>query len=174
MLTGGPQSEDEPPSEDDPPSENGDHEVWYRGGLAFECTGCGDCCSGPSHGFVWVEDFEIEAIARHMGMDDLDQFERQFVRRVGARRSLVEYSDGDCIFLDPDTRRCSVYTARPKQCRTWPFWENNLESPQAWSRAARACPGCNQGRVYALQDIRHIMAEQSDVPPNAPGTVNKQ
>jgi len=134
-----------------------DEEVWYRGGLAFECTGCGNCCSGPSQGYVWVDEAEIESISRQIGIDDLDAFERQFVRRVGARKSLVEYSDGDCIFLDPQTRGCMVYASRPKQCRTWPFWTNNLASPQTWARTAKGCPGCNQGRLYSLGEIRRIL-----------------
>ena len=84
---------------------------WYRAGLAFECTGCGNCCSGPQTGFVWVDQEEIESIAQKIGMqDDLDQFERKFVRDVGARRSLVEYSDGDCIFLD--TKRAAAASTK--------------------------------------------------------------
>jgi len=77
-------------------------EVWYQAGLSFQCTGCGNCCSGPQTGFVWVSDQGIAAIAEIMNMgDDIDRFERQFVRTIGNRKSLVEYSDGDCIFLDP-------------------------------------------------------------------------
>jgi len=64
-------------------------------------TGCGNCCSGPASGFVWVNDEEIQSLANKLGMTDTDAFERKFVRRVGNRKSLVEYSDGDCIFLDP-------------------------------------------------------------------------
>jgi Fe-S-cluster containining protein len=111
-------------------TQDSDDDTWYPTGLSFECTGCGNCCSGPSTGYVWIDDSEIQRLADHLEIKDLDLFEKRFVRTVGARRSLVEYSDGDCIFLDPQTRRCSVYAARPRQCRTWPFWSSNLESPQ--------------------------------------------
>lgn len=134
---------------------------WYRGGLAFQCTECGQCCSGPKSGFVWVDDAEIQRLANDVGMADTDAFERKFIRRVGNRKSLVEYSDGDCIFLDPQTRRCGVYKARPSQCRTWPFWPANLSSPSAWGRVAQSCPGCNQGRVYSLQEIGLLARSQS-------------
>jgi Fe-S-cluster containining protein len=138
---------------------------WYRAGLAFECTGCGNCCSGPQTGFVWVDQEEIESIAQKIGMqDDLDRFERTFVRNVGARRSLVEYSDGDCIFLDPKTRGCSVYEVRPKQCRTWPFWQSNLESPSKWGQAAKSCPGCNKGKLYTLEQIDRIQDHGTNPP----------
>lgn len=135
---------------------------WYRGGLSFECTGCGDCCSGPQSGFVWVEEAEIDRIADVLGFTDRDAFEKKFIRDIGHRKSLVEYSDGDCIFLDPETRGCLVYAVRPSQCRTWPFWSNNLESPQAWRRAAKSCPGCNRGRVYRLEEIGLMVQNKTE------------
>lgn len=132
---------------------NADAHPWYRGGLSFECTGCGNCCSGPSSGFVWVDDLEIQCLVGQVGMNDIVEFERKFVRKVGSRKSLVEYSDGDCIFLDPTSRHCTVYESRPSQCRTWPFWPANLVSPNAWGKAAQSCPGCNQGRLYSVHEI---------------------
>ena len=37
-------------------------EPWFREGLKFACTGCGDCCTGEP-GYVWVNKAEIEAMA---------------------------------------------------------------------------------------------------------------
>jgi len=128
---------------------------WFCGGLAFECTQCGNCCSGPGTGYVWVSDAEIQSLASAIGMaDDIATFERKFTRRVGSRVSLVEYSDGDCIFLDQETRGCSVYESRPNQCRSWPFWSENLETPKSWAKVSRGCPGCNQGKLYPLIEIQ--------------------
>ena len=42
---------------------------WYADGLHFECTQCGNCCSGPP-GYVWVTKQDIKAIARHLGRKD--------------------------------------------------------------------------------------------------------
>ncbi|MCY2974416.1 MAG: YkgJ family cysteine cluster protein [Planctomycetota bacterium] len=127
---------------------------WYQSGLAFECTQCGNCCSGPETGYVWVTDEEIDRLAVAMDMeDDVEGFKQKFVRQVLASQSLVEYSDGDCIFLDPKTRECMVYEARPVQCRTWPFWPQTVSSPADWARAAKGCPGCNHGPVYELPTI---------------------
>jgi uncharacterized protein len=134
---------------------------WYSEGLAFKCTQCGDCCGGAP-GYVWVNNEEIAAIAKSMEMaDDIEGFEKKFVRRIGVRKSLVEYSDGDCIFLDSATRKCLVYKARPIQCRTWPFWDSNLRSPKKWEEAAAACPGCNKGKVYSFDDIETRRKEKS-------------
>jgi Fe-S-cluster containining protein len=143
------------------PKSTDDDTPWYSGGLAFECTQCGNCCSGPETGFVWVNDSEIQKLAEAMEMaDDIDEFERKFTRRVGNKISLVEYSDGDCIFLDPKSRTCSVYEARPVQCRTWPFWNSNLKSPRDWASAARSCPGCNKGRLYSIEEIRERLIQE--------------
>ena len=145
-------------SNDQEKEENEDRDPWYANGLAFECTQCGNCCSGPGTGFVWVSESEIAAIAARIGMEnDIDGFERKFTRRIGVRVSLVEYSDGDCIFLDPKSRNCSVYEARPVQCRTWPFWDSNVVTPKAWGEAAKSCPGCNHGKLYSLSEIRKTL-----------------
>ncbi len=114
---------------------------WYADGLRFQCTQCGNCCSGPGTGFVWVDDQDIEQMAAAMDMSDaVESFRRRFIRQVGTRESLVEYSDGDCIFLDPQKRNCMVYEARPIQCRTWPFWDSNLESQDTWRKQLKTVP----------------------------------
>jgi Fe-S-cluster containining protein len=72
---------------------------------------------------------------------------------VGIRRSLVEFPDGDCVFFDAQKRKCSVYEARPLQCRTWPFWESNIKTEKAWQRTCSVCPGSGQGTLVPLEKI---------------------
>ena len=124
---------------------------WYESGLRFECTQCGACCSGEP-GFVWVTGDEVLAMAEAMQME-VEAFRDKFVRRVGGRYSLVEYPDGDCIFLDPQTRGCMVYQARPTQCRTWPFWSSNLKTQRDWEDTCRVCPGAGAGKLYTIEQI---------------------
>lgn len=124
---------------------------WYRDGLRFTCTQCGDCCTGaPGH--VWITNEEIAAMAALRGMDAA-AFEDAYVRQVGARKSLTERPGGDCVLLDATTRRCSVYEARPRQCRTWPFWESNLKTPADWRQTCEVCPGSGQGKLHSLDEI---------------------
>jgi Fe-S-cluster containining protein len=125
---------------------------WYRNGLPFECTQCGDCCTGAP-GYVWVNNEEIAAIAKEIGEEDIERFTALYVRNVGVRKSLREYSDGACVFFDNDARKCTVYHARPRQCRTWPFWDSNLRTPEAWQRTCEVCPGSGQGKLVQLDDI---------------------
>ena len=124
---------------------------WYHGGLKFTCSQCGDCCTGaPGH--VWVNNEEIVALARLVQLP-VEQFEDQYVRRVGARKSLIEFPNGDCVFFDGQSRKCTVYDARPRQCRTWPFWESNLKTPEDWKHTCAVCPGSGQGKLHTLEEI---------------------
>lgn len=124
---------------------------WYSEGLKFQCTQCGDCCTGGA-GFVWVNQEEINAIAAEVGLEP-ESFEDQYVRRIGIRRSLKEFPNGDCVFFDNQARTCQVYGARPRQCRTWPFWDSNLRTPETWQKTCEACPGSGKGRLYKLGEI---------------------
>lgn len=124
---------------------------WYTDGLRFECSQCGDCCTGAP-GFVWVSQAEIDAIAEEVGMAS-EQFEDTYVRKIGARRSLREFPNGDCVFFDTENKGCQVYGARPIQCRTWPFWDSNLKSEKAWKETCEECPGSGAGKVYSLEEI---------------------
>jgi Fe-S-cluster containining protein len=126
--------------------------VWYHKGLRFQCTGCGDCCTGDP-GFVWVNAEEIAALAARVGLSAVE-FEATYVRRVGARKSLLEYENGDCVMFDPERRSCRVYEARPRQCRTWPFWGSNVRTPEDWQETCRYCPGCGQGPLVSVAEIQ--------------------
>ena len=125
---------------------------WYKNGLRFECSQCGDCCTGAP-GYVWVNKDEIAKLAAEIGEDDITAFEKKYVRRVGIRKSLIEYDNGDCVFFDGQARKCTVYHARPRQCKTWPFWNSNLKSAKSWESTCNFCPGSGQGKLYQLEEI---------------------
>lgn len=137
-------------------------EKWYQAGLAFECMQCGNCCSGPP-GYVWVTKREIKTIARFLGRAD-DWLPKSQVRRVRFRYSLTERPGGDCVFLKRDGNQvtCSIYPVRPLQCRTWPFWTDNLRSSEAWNRSTRICPGINRGKHYPFATIEEIRTKKPE------------
>jgi Fe-S-cluster containining protein len=113
---------------------------WYSEGLKFKCTECGKCCTGAP-GYVWVSQKEMEAMATFLNIS-LQEFMRKYTRKVGQRYSLLESKKNyDCVFLKD--RKCQVYGARPTQCRTYPWWPQNLRSEQAWEETARVCEGIN-------------------------------
>lgn len=131
---------------------------WYADGLRFTCTGCGDCCTGGP-GYVWVNQAEINALATRLELP-VAEFERRYVRQIGVRRSLKELKERnyDCVFLDAQTRKCTVYEQRPRQCRTWPFWDSNLASPDAWQHTCEVCPGSGHGKLYSIETIEEQAA----------------
>ncbi len=128
-------------------------------GLRFACTMCGNCCTGPA-GYVLVSDEEIAGLARRFGMTPA-QFEATYTHMTRAGRSLTEVKGPggwDCVFLDRTSRPgkaiCSAYEARPRQCRTWPFWSDNVATEDAWLRASRTCPGIDHGPLHVPSVIR--------------------
>ena len=125
---------------------------WYVEGLNFECQRCGRCCRGEP-GYVWVGEKEIEEISRYLGVG-IDEFGRKYLRKSGGRYSLVELSNGDCIFYDGD---CKIYPVRPTQCRTYPFWPSILRSEETWNELKKECPGADKGRLYSLAEITKLV-----------------
>jgi Fe-S-cluster containining protein len=105
---------------------------------------------------VWVEADEIKRLASFRG-ETVEQFCAKFVRQVGDRYSLIEKPGGDCIFWDK-TAGCTVYPARPNQCQTWPFWPENVETPEDWDHVCTVCPGSGNGQLYTLTEIQLAIA----------------
>ena len=119
---------------------------WYRDGLRFQCQGCGDCCRGPG-GYVWVTLEEAKSIATALHMD-FAAFAASMLRKTSSGLALVDDARGNCPLLGDDGR-CKIYHQRPIQCKTWPWWEENLISPERWNGAATRCPGMNKGEVHS-------------------------
>ncbi|HEY0009841.1 MAG TPA: YkgJ family cysteine cluster protein, partial [Tepidisphaeraceae bacterium] len=150
-------------------------------GLSFQCTQCGNCCTGPP-GYVWVSEIEIDRFAAHLRIDR-ETFVKKYCRSIGGEISLKERrspkGEYDCVFLqeiksrdgDKVTSRrvCSVYDVRPLQCRTWPFWDGLLESREAWESAKDRCPGIDRGRKYTLERIEQLRTapDWPDAPPGS-------
>lgn len=107
-------------------------------------------------------------MAKAVDMKKVD-FLQAYSRVEFGRRTLKEIVNNngeyDCVFLRENKegqRGCSIYDVRPQQCRTWPFWPENLKTPKHWQRAAVRCPGMGaggltgQGKFYPIEDIRVI------------------
>lgn len=123
---------------------------WYKDGLRFTCTQCGKCCTGEP-GVVWVTDDEIAAIANFI-KEPADEVEAVYTRKTRGRRTLREKTNGDCVFYDR-AKGCTIYPVRPPQCRTWPFWESNVATPEDWAETERVCPGSGEGELIPLEEI---------------------
>ncbi len=131
------------------------NDPWYRDGLRFTCTQCGHCCTGAP-GYVWTSDDEIAAIAEHLNLPE-PEFRGLHTRVVSRTQvSLREKANGDCIFFERGVG-CTIYPVRPAQCRTWPFWDSNLATPETWRRTERGCPGAGEGELIGVEEITQRM-----------------
>ena len=124
---------------------------WYAEGLRFACTRCGNCCTGAP-GSVRVSEEEAVELARFVGLDLADFHERCTRLLPDGATSLVERANHDCVFWSR-TEGCLVYPVRPRQCRTWPFWESNVATPETWEATCAVCPGAGQGDLIAPEEI---------------------
>jgi Fe-S-cluster containining protein len=131
-----------------------DDDPWYRDGLRFTCTMCGKCCTGAP-GFVWVNDEEIHALAAATGTPR-NEFGPLYTKKYRGKVTLREKANGDCVFFEHG-KGCTVYAVRPRQCRTWPFWESNLKSPETWAETEANCPGSGEGELVPADEITRRM-----------------
>lgn len=90
------------------------------------CSSCGArCCRGNS-GNIWVNSNDIYNICKLLGVNQIDGLRLFFQKRENQytiREQLNDRNDYRCIFLN-NLNLCSIYDARPSQCRTYPFWEH--------------------------------------------------
>lgn len=104
------------------------------------CQSCsGKCCIGES-GYIWVNEKEREAIAKHLNMTKAS-FIDAYLAKIRYRFTIKEiaYEGGyGCVFFDMEKRSCSIYEVRPEQCRTFPFWDYFKENI---NEVAEECPG---------------------------------
>ena len=91
--------------------------------LQYDCDKCpAYCCSYPR---VILGKKDLERLARHFGLSTREA--RKKFTKKGAEpgeRVLRHRKDETygtvCRFLDPETRKCTVYEARPEICRDYP------------------------------------------------------
>lgn len=137
---------------------------FYAAGLKFSCKRCSSCCRYDS-GFVFLSEKDMEKLTARLKMDK-NVFFQTYCRWVTDWEgkevlSLREKSNKDCILWD---NGCSVYEARPLQCRTFPFWESVISSAEAWKITASGCPGMNSGALHTGSAIEKCVKKRASQP----------
>lgn len=93
------------------------------------CEECkGRCCTGAP-GDIWIDDEEVAALCAFLGENE-ETVRGCYLRKERQGWSIRErHRNGafECYFFEGETGRCKIYAARPKQCRTFPFWESALK-----------------------------------------------
>ena len=134
-------------------------ERFYARGLHFECTGCGECCK-LGGGFVYPTLEDVGFAAKHLELS-VNKFTETYMDLHEGQ--YVFKNDGDnCIFYGENG--CTIYEARPTQCRTFPFWKANLKSQYRWKIIEGECEGIGQGRLFSIDEIEAIKNQTSQTP----------
>ncbi len=105
---------------------------------------------------------------------DVKTFRRRYTKKVMGTPSLGENKTSrgyDCVFLrfdDQGKALCAVYPVRPQQCRTWPFWPDNVASREDFESLAVSCKGVaagmkGKGELYPAERIRIIRDGRGEV-----------
>lgn len=128
-------------------------------GLKFQCQGSGKCCtSHGEYGFVFLTLEDRRRFAKHLKISTRSFTTKYCESRSGVWHLKEDPKNPDCMFLK--NKQCSVYEARPVQCRTWPFWPEVLNA-KAWKKdVVSFCPGIGKGRLYTVDEIKTIAQQQ--------------
>lgn len=110
---------------------------------AFDPNGCnscnGNCCIGES-GYIWINAQEIQVLALHLNIS-VEDLKFRYLNKIGYKHSIKEIQlskdNYACCFFNLDKKQCSIYEARPVQCRTFPFWDYFKENEE---EVYKECP----------------------------------
>lgn len=97
------------------------------------CAICeGNCCIGES-GYIWINKEEIINLSNLLNIS-VEELGAKYLMKVGYKYSIrerkISADNYSCVFFDLEKKQCGVYSARPSQCRTFPFWDyfkNNIK-----------------------------------------------
>lgn len=122
--------------------------AWFDKAISFSCTACGKCCKSNGATRVFVNSKEIENIASAMNIS-VDAVNKEYITTVLGNdgtelNSLMKHSSkNQCVFLDGN--KCSIYSARPTQCRTYPYWPHIMIGEAEWRAESVSCEGIKLG-----------------------------
>lgn len=137
-------------------SENSKKALFYEQGLRFECQGSGKCCTSHGEfGFVFLTKEDQKRFAEYLKLSIRD-FQKKYCDQTQGIWHLKENKAlPDCMFLKE--KRCSVYEARPNQCRTWPFWPEVMNAKTWKAEVESFCPGVGKGKIWSKAEIETLM-----------------
>ena len=125
----------------------------FKKGIKFKCQGSSNCCiSRGSYGYVYLSKKDLVKIAKYFNIS-INLFKKKYCDYSDGYLHLKEiHSNGNCQFLD--NKRCTIYTARPTQCKTWPFWKENMNTKKWNNEIIDFCPGIGKGSLISFSMIQ--------------------
>ena len=124
----------------------------FKKGIHFKCQGSSNCCvSRGIYGYVYLSKKDIVRLANYIELNVNDFIKLYCDKTNGFIHLKEKMKDSDCQFLN--NSRCSIYKARPTQCRTWPFWKENMNAKTWNNKIAKFCPGIGKGYIVTKKEI---------------------
>ena len=109
----------------------------FNPSACFQCKG--NCCIGES-GYIWINNQEINYLSKFLKLS-VEEVKKKYLNKINTTFSIKEvklsYNNYSCIFFNTEIKRCSIYDARPKQCKTFPFWDYFKENEK---EVYKECP----------------------------------
>lgn len=131
--------------------------------MKFRCqASCGGkCCSAKWDGkasFVFLTWRDRKNLVNFLGkkLEEFASFgEFAFTRFINrpSRQWFLNNTEKTCPFLKEG--KCSVYEARPTQCRTFPFWPELMVN-EPYKTLKEFCPGVGEGE----ETTHFLLSEQ--------------
>ena len=127
---------------------------WEKEPIRFECqTDCFKCCIRP--GIVHFDCVDINKAADFLNTSPT-VFKKEFLTRDGDNWVLEVGEEGEpCTFLTD--KGCGIHPAIPKQCSSYPFWRENMDSKPMWRLVGGFCPGIDIGPMVPLETIKSFL-----------------
>ncbi len=125
---------------------------WEIEPVRFECEkGCTNCCAKP--GWVYFDKEDLTNAAEYLDIK-VGEFKKQFqLEPMGYGHWEMGVTENEpCPFLGK--QGCSIHEVKPKQCRAFPFWEENLRTRKDWKKTGEHCPGIGEGPAWSPDLIR--------------------
>jgi len=89
----------------------------------YDCLKCVAYCCSYTH--IQANKTDVKRLAKHFDLTE-EQAKRRFTKKGDVETPRVlrhtedEHFVSSCMFLDKETRNCTIYEARPKICRDFP------------------------------------------------------
>ena len=148
----------------------------------FECTQCGKCCGDPNTivnltyadimRIAYEKNYSVEEFLNVVGfyqfdeeLDGGDSNDKMVIPPINTESGpafvgLLKNNNGACIFLK--SNKCSIYSARPNICRTFPFHFYNIDKFEIGmdytEKAKEYCPGIHKKYSVDVQFWKELGA----------------
>ena len=127
------------------------HEIAREVAAGVDCTQCGNCCRGLE---ISLDEEDLARLATNLDMT-VGQVEARYTKT--GKFCDCTFTENPCAFLREN--RCSVYAARPRDCREYPHLDKSDLRARMWQLLTNAgdCPIV----FNTLQRIKRVIRDDA-------------